>query len=135
MQRFGLLANGVNARQRFVSMTQNPNVASVFNNRASALKELKRLDEALASYDKAIALKPDYAEGFMLKAIDREQPLRIILSAHSRWPTVERRLTEVVAAYGINWLQNNSGHQEGSVHATISRTGLVKLFRTYLKIV
>ena len=26
--------------------------------------ELKRLEEALASYDKAIALKPDYAEAF-----------------------------------------------------------------------
>ena len=70
----------------------------------------------------------------VLKATDREQRLRTILSAHPRWPTVERSLTEVVAAYGINWLQNNSGHREGSVHATISRAGLVKLFRTYLKI-
>ena len=27
-------------------------------------KSLKRLDEAMASYDKALALKPDYAEAF-----------------------------------------------------------------------
>ena len=37
----------------------NPNVASAYSNRGNALKELKRLDDALASYDKAIALKPD----------------------------------------------------------------------------
>jgi hypothetical protein len=69
----------------------------------------------------------------VLKAIDRERRLRTILSAHPRWPTAERSLTELVAAYGINWLQNNSGHREGSVHATISRAGLVKLFSHYLK--
>jgi hypothetical protein len=55
--------------------------------------------------------------------IDREQRLRTTLSAHPRWPTVERTLTEVVDAYGVNWLQNNSGHREGSVHGTISRAG------------
>ena len=42
----------------------NPNVASAYSNRGNALKELKRLDDALANYDKAIALKPDYAEAF-----------------------------------------------------------------------
>ena len=42
----------------------NPNVASAYSNRGLALKELKRLDDALASYDKAIALKPDYADAF-----------------------------------------------------------------------
>jgi hypothetical protein len=46
---------------------------------------------------------------------------------------VERSLTEAVAAYGINWLQNNSGHREGGVHATISRAGMIKLFSRYLK--
>jgi hypothetical protein len=69
----------------------------------------------------------------VLKATDREQRLRTILSAHPRWPTVERSLTEVVDAYGVNWLQNNSGRREGSVHATISRSGLIKSFDRYLK--
>ena len=32
-----------------------------FKNRGNALQELKRLDEALASYDKALALKPETA--------------------------------------------------------------------------
>ena len=34
------------------------------NNRGNALGDLKRPAEALASYDKAIALKPDYAEAY-----------------------------------------------------------------------
>ena len=40
----------------------NPNHAAAYSNRGNALKSLKRLDEAVASYDKAIRLKPDYAE-------------------------------------------------------------------------
>ena len=31
----------------------NPNVAAAYNNLGNALKDLKRFDEALASYDKA----------------------------------------------------------------------------------
>ncbi|WP_424599947.1 tetratricopeptide repeat protein [Bradyrhizobium sp.] len=42
----------------------DPNVADVHNNRGAALKELKRLDEAVASYDKAITLRPDYTESY-----------------------------------------------------------------------
>ena len=34
-----------------------------------ALKELKLLDEALASYDKAISIKPDYAEAYCNKSL------------------------------------------------------------------
>src|SRR5262249_22764675 len=39
----------------------NPNDPSALNNRGCALATLRRFDEALASYDKATALKPDYA--------------------------------------------------------------------------
>jgi hypothetical protein len=69
----------------------------------------------------------------VLKASDREPRLRTILSVHPRWPTVERSLAEVVAAYGVNWLQNNTRRREGSVHATISRAFLIKSFNHYLK--
>jgi hypothetical protein len=69
----------------------------------------------------------------VLKASDREWRLRTILSAHPRWSTVERSLKEVVDAYGVNWLQSNSRRREGSVHATISRAGLIKAFNHYLK--
>ncbi len=42
----------------------NPTIAEAFNNRGTALRELKRFGEALTSHDKAIELKPDYAEAF-----------------------------------------------------------------------
>jgi len=41
-----------------------PDFADAYYNQGNALKELKRLDEALASYDKALALKPDYADAY-----------------------------------------------------------------------
>ncbi len=41
-----------------------PDIAEALNNRGSALRELKRLDEALAGYDRVLALKPDYADAF-----------------------------------------------------------------------
>ena len=51
-------------RQIDVALETNPNVAAAHNNRGNALRELKRLDEALASYDRAITLQPDFAEAF-----------------------------------------------------------------------
>jgi predicted O-linked N-acetylglucosamine transferase (SPINDLY family) len=41
-----------------------PNSAVAFNNRGISLQVLKRFDEALASYDRAIALNPEYAAAF-----------------------------------------------------------------------
>ena len=41
-----------------------PDYAEAYSNRGNALQDLKRSEEALASYDKAIALKPDYAEAY-----------------------------------------------------------------------
>ena len=39
-----------------------PNFAEALSNRGITLKELKRFEEALASYDRALTLRPDYAE-------------------------------------------------------------------------
>jgi tetratricopeptide (TPR) repeat protein len=39
-----------------------PNSAAIYNNRGVALQAMRRHDDALASFDKAIALKPDFAE-------------------------------------------------------------------------
>ena len=44
------------------SLEINPYQPSAHNNRGVALRDLKRLDAALASYDRALTLKPDYAE-------------------------------------------------------------------------
>jgi tetratricopeptide (TPR) repeat protein len=53
----------------------NPNVASAYSNRGNAFKGLGRLEEALASYDGAIALKPDsedyYNRGNALRELGR----------------------------------------------------------------
>ena len=38
-----------------------PGAADVLNNRGNALFELDRNEEALASYDRALAIQPDYA--------------------------------------------------------------------------
>ena len=50
------------------SLQINSNQPNALNNRGNALQNLKRLDEALASYDRAIALKPDYAEAYWNKS-------------------------------------------------------------------
>ena len=42
----------------------NADVASAHNNLANALFELRQLDEAVASYGKALALRPDYAAAY-----------------------------------------------------------------------
>src|SRR5262249_24562093 len=47
-----------------------------FKNRGFALQEFKRLDEALASYDKAIALKPDYADAFNNRGVALQEVKR-----------------------------------------------------------
>ena len=47
-----------------LALDTNPKTAAAHSNRGNALLALKRLDEALASYDRAIALRPDYAEAF-----------------------------------------------------------------------
>lgn len=42
----------------------NQSVASVYNNRGVALKELGHIEQALISYNKAIVLKPDYVDAY-----------------------------------------------------------------------
>ncbi len=54
----------------------NPNDAAAYTNRGVALKELRRLDDALACFEKAIALKPDFPsalsnQGLVLQELKR----------------------------------------------------------------
>ena len=39
--------------------------AEAWSNRGNTLYRLKRFEEALASYDRALALRPDFAEALM----------------------------------------------------------------------
>src|SRR5215831_13730124 len=67
LRLLGVIALQTRQTERGVELIQkaivlNPNVAEAHNNLGIGLKDLKRLLEALASYDKAIALKPDYTD-------------------------------------------------------------------------
>ena len=67
MHLLGVIAFQTQRTQRGVELISkaiglNANVASAHSNLGNGLKDLKRPEEALASYDKAIALKPDDAK-------------------------------------------------------------------------
>ena len=47
-----------------IAIDINPNLPAPYLNRGAAFRDLKRYDEALASYQQAIKLDPDYAEAF-----------------------------------------------------------------------
>jgi tetratricopeptide (TPR) repeat protein len=54
-----------------------PGYAGSHFNRGRALQALKRFDEAVASYDRAIALRPDYTEAFSERAVAVKELNRI----------------------------------------------------------
>ena len=63
-------------RQIDAALEINPDIAAAYNNRGVALAALQRLDEAVASYARAIALKPGYVDalvnrGNALKELNR----------------------------------------------------------------
>ena len=45
-----------------------PNVAGLHSNRGLALQGLKRLDEALSSYEKALSIDPNFVEALFNRA-------------------------------------------------------------------
>lgn len=51
------------------AIDSNPNEPAAHNNLGNVLKDLKRFDDALSSYDQAIKLKPDYAEAYYNRGI------------------------------------------------------------------
>jgi hypothetical protein len=52
-----------------LALASRPDYAEAFANRGVLLYDLKRFDEALASYDSAIALRPDYADAHFFKGL------------------------------------------------------------------
>ena len=48
-----------------------PDYAEALSNRGNTLQELQRFEEALASYDRALALRPDFAEAHFNEALCR----------------------------------------------------------------
>jgi tetratricopeptide (TPR) repeat protein len=51
--------------------------ADAVNNRGNALQELKRYEEALASYDEAVSLKPDFAQAFNNRGVALQELRRL----------------------------------------------------------
>jgi tetratricopeptide (TPR) repeat protein len=51
-----------------LALQKNPDNILALNNRGIALNALKRFDEALASYDRAIAMRPDFIEALINRA-------------------------------------------------------------------
>jgi len=78
--------------------------AEAYNNRGTVLQELKRLDEALTSYDKAIHLNADYAEayynrGIVLKKLKRlDEHWQVMTKPFSSRPIMQR-LTTIAALF------------------------------------
>lgn len=67
--QIGQLETAIDILDRSIRLTSLSSAS--FNNRGKFLQDLKRLDEALLSYDKAIALKSDYAEAYYNRSILR----------------------------------------------------------------
>ena len=64
-----------------------PDYAEALSNRGVTLQELKRFEEALASYDRALTVRPDYAEAHWNEAL-----LRLLIGDFSRgWEKYEWR--------------------------------------------
>ncbi len=51
------------------SLFINPSQANILYDCGVCLKDLRRLDEALVSFDRAIALMPDYIDAYFIRSI------------------------------------------------------------------
>ena len=71
-------------RQIDLALKINPTNIFALNKRGVALKELKRFEEALASYDRALSIQADYAEALLYRGD--------ILRAMRRRGRIARRL-------------------------------------------
>ena len=47
----------------------NPNYAEAYNNLGNVLKEIKKLNHSLNSYNEAIKINPNYAEAYSNRSI------------------------------------------------------------------
>ena len=80
-----------------------PDYAEALYNRGNTLQELKRFEEALASYDRALAVRPDYAEalynrGNTLKELKRFEEA---LASYDRALTVRPDYAEALSNRGL----------------------------------
>jgi protein O-GlcNAc transferase len=81
----------------------NSNVASAHSNLGNALKALKRLDDALVSYDKAIALAPGFALAFLNRgnALTELKRLEDALASYDKAIALKHDFAEAFNSRGI----------------------------------
>jgi protein O-GlcNAc transferase len=74
----------------------------VLCNRGVTLKELKRFEEALASYDRALTLRPDYAEALSNRGVTLHELRRFeeALASYDRALTLQPDLAEALSNRG-----------------------------------
>lgn len=89
----------------------NPTVAMAYNNLGTALQDVRRLDEALAAYEKALLLSADYLDACINRA-------NVLLGLH--------RLDEAVAGYD-RALVLNPGHAGMHNNRGIALKSLMRL--------
>ena len=146
----GVLAYQSNNPQKAVELIGlaidiNPDQADFYSNRGLALQDLRRLDEALASYDNALALEPEYAEAYcnrgnVLKDLNQ---LTEALASYARAIVIKpdfaqaysnqgnvlkdlKRFDEALASYACA-LALNPGYAEAHANRGVALKGLMRL--------
>ena len=82
-----------------------PDYAEALSNRGNALQDLKRPEEALASYDKALAIRPDHADALFNRGLnalligDFSAGWRV---TRTRWDRTNAEARKLLAPYP-NW--------------------------------
>src|SRR5437879_5894601 len=85
------------------AVAREPHGAEAFVSRGNALQELRRFEEALASYDRVISLRPDHADAFYNRGIALMQ-LNRLEEARASYDRVIALRPDYVRAY------NNRGN-------------------------
>ena len=67
------------------ALQKNPDGILALNNRGIALNALMRFDEALASYDRAIALRPDFLDEALMEKIAATRLTQMPAGSTRRW--------------------------------------------------
>jgi tetratricopeptide (TPR) repeat protein len=90
------------------------------NNRGRALNELKRFDEAVISYDKALAIKPDFVEALNHRGIALEALQRLEKAFANRKQSLALALALVLGEAEALSTQGVMLHEPGLVEDTVA---------------
>lgn len=100
----GLIGIQSNDPQRAVvligkAIAINPKNAVYYINHGNALRNLQRLQDALASFDKAIAAKPDFADAYVLRGNTQQELLQLDAAVASYDQALALRPQDLTACF------------------------------------